>query len=248
MWTRAELKTRAKVVLKASYWKALLVSIVIAIVGGRGGGINFSNSRLNLNSSNTPPFNNINNNISPAYLISILVIISIIILIAMAFRIFLGYPLEVGGRRYFVRAAEEDVNMKYLGYSFGNSRYLDIVKTMLLKGVFLFLWTLLLIIPGIIKSYAYRMVPYILADNPGIGARRAIELSNKMTDGEKFDMFVLDLSFLGWYILGALLLFIGMIFVMPYENSTFAELYLVLRQKAIDNGFCTSDELKINPE
>ncbi|SCY10357.1 DUF975 family protein [Alkaliphilus peptidifermentans] len=248
MWTRAELKTRAKGVLRASYWKALLVSIIIAIVGGRGGGVNFSNSRLNLNSSNTPPFNNINNNISPAYLISILVIVAIIILFAMAFRVFLGYPLEVGGRRYFVRAAEKDVNMNYLGYSFGKSRYLDIVKTMLLKGVFLFLWTLLLIIPGIIKSYAYRMVPYILADNPGIGAKRAIELSNKMTDGEKFDMFVLDLSFIGWYILGALLLIIGMIFVMPYENSTFAELYLVLRQKAIDNGFCTAEELMINPE
>ncbi len=75
------------------------------------------------------------------------------------------------------------------------------------------------------------MVPYILADNPSIGAERAIQLSNRMTGGEKWDMFVLDLSFLGWYILGMLALGIGVIFVNPYVDSTKAELYLILRKK-----------------
>lgn len=116
---------------------------------------------------------------------------------------------------------------------------------MLYKSVLIILWTLLLIIPGIIKSYAYRMVPYILADNPEISHKRAIEISNAMTYGQKFDIFVLDLSFIGWYILGALALGIGVLFVNPYVNATEAELYLVLRQEAIDTGICSQEELNI---
>ena len=87
------------------------------------------------------------------------------------------------------------------------------------------------------------MVPYILAENPNIGNRRAIELSNKMTDGHKFDMFVLDLSFIGWKLLGVLTLGIGLIFLDPYINATKAELYLVLRENALNSGICSYEEL-----
>lgn len=117
---------------------------------------------------------------------------------------------------------------------------------MLWRAFLNFLWYLLLIIPGIVKSYAYRMVPYILADNPNIGYERAVELSMKMTDGHKFNIWVLDLSFIGWYLLGILALFIGILFVMPYVNATNAELYLVLRQNALDNRICSYEELQIS--
>lgn len=160
-----------------------------------------------------------------------------------AFRIFLGYPLEVGGRRYFIKSALYQDNRGCFSFAFVGKYYLPIVGTMLLKGIYNFLWYLLLIIPGIVKSYAYSMVPYILADNPNIGTQRAIELSNKMTYGHKFDMFVLDLSFLGWYLLGMLALFIGVFFVKPYEYATKAELYLALKEGAIRNGLCRYDEL-----
>jgi len=89
------------------------------------------------------------------------------------------------------------------------------------------------------------MVPYILAENPNIDYKRAIELSNQMTKGQKFDIFVLDLSFIGWYILGALLVGLGVYFVFPYVNSTNAELYLVLKQNAIDTGICSPEELTL---
>ena len=202
MWTREALKTRAKAMLKASYWKAFLVSLVVAFFGGLDGG--------------------------------------------MVIRIFLGYQLEVGGKRFFIQAAQGDVNVGYLGSRFEQG-YLDILKTMLLRDVRLFFWYLLLIIPGIIKNYAYRMVPYILADNPKIGVKRSIELSEELTDGHKWNMFVLDLSFLGWYILGALACCIGVIFVFPYQLATNAELYLVLRQAGIDLGKCSNEELLLNP-
>ena len=89
------------------------------------------------------------------------------------------------------------------------------------------------------------MVPYILADNPEIGHSRAIKLSNEMTRGEKWDIFVLDLSFLGWFILGSLAFGIGILFVQPYYDATNAELYIKLRQNAIDNGLTSKNELKI---
>lgn len=89
---------------------------------------------------------------------------------------------------------------------------------MVLRDVFIFLWSLLFLIPGVIKHYSYRMVPYILADDPEIGAMDAITLSRQMMDGHKWNTFVLDLSFLGWDLLSALTLgLLGVFYVNPYK-------------------------------
>ena len=242
MWIRKDLKTRAKDVLRVSYWKAFVVSLIIAFVGGNTSGQSFS---FTWNSGNTQTQMNSQNEIFP-YMILVILGALLVFLLVLAFRIFLGYALEVGGRRFFILAAQNNVDLNSLGYAFEKHKYFNIIKTMLWRAFLNFLWYLLLIIPGIVKSYAYRMVPYILADNPNIGYKRAVELSVKMTDGEKFDIFVLDLSFIGWYILGILALLIGTLFVMPYVNATNAELYLVLRQNALDNGKCSYEELNLN--
>lgn len=249
MWSRELIKKRAKEVLKTSYWKAFLVSLIIGIIGGgRNSGVNL-NFLLNENKSSSSYTNyGTYQDLGSLGIIFVIaaIIIGIIMLLAIAFRVFVGYPLEVGGRRYFIKSAQSDVDMNNLGYGFGQGRYMGIVKTMFWKGFINFLWYLLLIIPGIIKYYSYSMVPYILADNPNIGRKRAIELSRRMTHGEKFNIWVLELSFIGWYLLGMLAFFIGMVFVLPYENTTKAELYLILRQNVIDEGFCTEEELLIN--
>ncbi|PKM90062.1 MAG: hypothetical protein CVU87_03465 [Firmicutes bacterium HGW-Firmicutes-12] len=245
MWTRKELKKRAKDVLKNIYWKALLISIVIYLAGGKygsdgGGGGN------NSNSNGVFPLEITDLNELLPYSISIFAVVLFFTILILSLRIFLGYPLEVGGRRYFIQSACYNNNKGCFRFAFDSNNYKGIVLTMLLRGVQNFLWFLLLIIPGIIKLYSYRMVPYILADNPNIGAKKAIRLSINMTMGHKFDIFVLDLSFLGWYLLGALALFIGTFFVMPYDNATNAELYLVLRQNALDNDLCTYEDLSPN--
>jgi len=240
MWSRADLKERAKEVLKINYWEAFWVSIVITLAGANqrsGGGGGGSNSGSYSDSY-----------FDTSYFMSILTIVLVIIVVFAAIRIFVGFPLEVGGRRYFIKSAEYGDNKKCFKFAFKSESYMDIVSTMFLKAVKNFLWYLLLIIPGVIKSYAYRMVPYILADNPRIGSERAIELSERMTYGHKLDIFVLDLSFIGWYLLGVLACFIGGIFVYPYECATNAELYLVLRQNAIDNGWSSCEELLLNFE
>lgn len=244
MWTRGGLKERAWKMLTLSYWQPFLVSLVILLTGGNNSGSNFN---WKANRSNPWPFPQYIAQSEGETLVRLIPFFigaaGLILVVWLAIRVFLGYTLEVGGRRFFVRAAQNDANLNNLGFSFRDNRYIDIVKTMLWRGIVTFLWFLLLIIPGIIMSYAYSMVPYLLGDNPRIGHKRALELSNKMTDGHKFDIFVLELSFLGWYLLGALALGIGVFFVHPYVDATKAELYLVLRQNALDHGWATYEEL-----
>lgn len=245
MWTRKLIKSRAKEVLKISYWKAFLVSLVIALVGGTS--TNSFNWRFGSDHSGniSGKYSGSVSDLLPYVPIFIGIFLLITVLV-LAFRIFLGYPLEVGGRRYFIRSAQNDIDMNNLGFAFEKLKYFGVIKGMLWRAFINFLWFLLLIIPGIVKFYAYRMVPYILADNPQIDYKRALELSIKMTDGQKFSIFVLDLSFIGWYLLGMLAFIVGILFVMPYQNATEAELYMILRQYAIQNGICTYEELLID--
>lgn len=245
MWTRGMIKSRAKTVLKVSYWKAFLVSLVIVLAeGGLSGSSNWRNN--NQSSENfSDGLSSYVPNLWPYVLIFLSVALLVIVLV-FAFRILLGYPLEVGGKRYFLKSTQNDFDLNNLGFAFEKGKYWYIVKAMLWRGFINFLWLLLLIIPGIVKYYAYKMVPYILADNPHMDYRRALELSTSMTKGQKAAMFVLDLSFIGWYLLGTLALLVGVLFVLPYQNATNAELYIVLRQNAIDNGFCTHEELLLN--
>ncbi|WP_028552732.1 DUF975 family protein [Paenibacillus sp. UNC451MF] len=259
MWTRKQLKDRAKDVLRTSYWKAFLASLLLGIVtggipscsfnsdfGGRGGGNHqeFSTSFPGINKGFNYNFDGELNGIFLAVLIGAIIIAVIVFLATLAFRIFVSNPLEVGIRKYFAQSARNEVNLNYMGFGFSKGNYVVIVKAMLWRWFLNFLWYLLLIIPGIVKSYAYSMVPYLLADNPHLGTKRAVELSNRMTQGHKWRIFVLDLSFLGWYLLGTIALFIGVLFVMPYVNATQAELYLVLREQAIHEGITSETELE----
>ena len=114
---------------------------------------------------------------------------------------------------------------------------------MFVTELFIFLWSLLLLIPGIYKTYQYYMVPYILSDNPNIPGARARSISRAMTDGEKLNIFLLELSFIGWYLLGGLCLGIGVFFVNPYYEATKAELYIYLRDRAIQTGMVQPEEL-----
>lgn len=92
------------------------------------------------------------------------------------------------------------------------------------------------------RQYAYRMVPWILGDNPAIGRRRALRLSIEMTRGHKLEMFVLDLSFIGWFLLGVLACVIGTLFVMPYYIAAQAELFDRLRALAVEKNIARMED------
>ena len=121
-------------------------------------------------------------------------------------------------------------------FKIGYGNLLRNVGGMLLVGVFTFLWTLLLIIPGIIKSLAYSMTPFILKDYPELSANQAINLSMKMMEGRKFDLFYLYLSFIGWGILAIFTLGIGYLWLMPYMYTSTAAFYQNVKEEYITNN------------
>ena len=167
-------------------------------------------------------------------LISLSIILPIILLIlaaGAAVDIFIGGPMLVGRCRFYCesRAREGSAGIERVFWSFGCGSYLNIVKIMFFKNLRLFLWTLLLVIPGIYKSYEYAMIPYILSENPDMDSRDVFAASKEMMEGNRFHLFLTQLSFVGWDILGVLLCCIGTIFVRPYYEAVETEVYMRLR-------------------
>ncbi len=108
---------------------------------------------------------------------------------------------------------------------------------MLWETLWICLWSMLFYIPGIIKSYAYCLTPYILADSKRVGATEALKVSMAMTNGHKWEIFVFQLSFIGWHLLGGLTCgILDIFYTMPYEQCSMAGLYLELRNQAIAKG------------
>ncbi len=106
-------------------------------------------------------------------------------------------------------------------------------KVTFLVGLFTFLWSLLFVIPGIIKSFSYSMSTYILAENKGKPALECINESKAMTNGHKMDLFVLGLSFIGWAFLCVITFGIASIWVTPYMQATYANAYKSLKPVAV---------------
>ena len=111
----------------------------------------------------------------------------------------------------------------------GFDDFFSAFKVTFLVGIYTFLWSLLFIIPGIVKGYSYSMSMFVLADNKGMSARECIAESKKMTDGHKGELFVLDLSFIGWYLLSCLTCGIAMLYVAPLVSATHANAYEALK-------------------
>jgi uncharacterized membrane protein len=244
MWIRADLKANAKQSLKVNgYWVALAVIVIVGVLTGGLGGLNntINGPRLEyrLDQSDLARMDDFSRSVSSVFAPFA---VSLAIL-AIGYSIFVASPILVGKSRFFLEHRVRTSSVGTVFSPFMRKSYLNVVKSMLLTGLTIFLWSLLLIIPGIIKAYQYILVPYILAENPDIEWRRALALSRGMTDGCKFDIFVLQLSFFGWYLLGALALFVGTLFVAPYPEATMAELYAHLRGKAIARGLTSEGEL-----
>ena len=104
----------------------------------------------------------------------------------------------------------------------------------LLRGLFTALWSMLFVVPGIVKHYAYSMSFYIAADHPEYTWNQCMDASKRMTAGHKGELFVLDLSFIGWFFVGALCLGVGSLWVTPYYNASWANYYDALR--TLDEG------------
>ena len=203
MKTNQEYKNAALAALKGKWAPAVLCAVVYMVVAG----VVSTSAML----------------IDPASATGVLITAN---LASFALSLLVVFPLGVG----YYNAHKDllltgDDKMTENSFRIGFSNWAHTAWGMTLMGIFVFLWTLLLVIPGIIKAFAYALVPYILADKPELSANEAINLSMKMMKGHKFDYFWLCLSFIGWIFLGMLTLGIGYFWLIPYMYTTYAAFY-----------------------
>lgn len=128
-----------------------------------------------------------------------------------------------------VKSVEDVAQVKEIAYGFDHS-YRNVVKVLFFRDLYILLWTLLFVIPGIVKMYQYYMVPYILTEYPDMEYRKALQMSRDMMEGNKWKTFVLGLSFILWDFFGVITFGIGeILYVQPYRQLTFAALYCKLK-------------------
>ncbi len=259
MWTRKELKERAKEALKRNYWKIVLVSLIGMLIGGGLGssGISGGGSDIrDMASDNVKEhftehenddvdwegaeavLDDIQMDIRPQDIVAVaftvivvLIVAAIVLAIGIALDVLLLNPVQVGINRFMVKSLDDTARIAEVGYTFDHN-YKNGVKVMFFKDLYVVLWSLLFIVPGIYKAYQYRMVPYILGENPDMTYQEVQQRSKDMMDGQKWDAFVLDLSFILWHMLGGITCGLAEIFyVAPYVNLTDAALYSRLSRK-----------------
>ena len=234
-WTRAALKDAAKQEMKKAMKYYVIGALLIFVISLAS--------------------------VIPAIIFSFVEIWALYTITLFAAIILVLYPITVGWAACYVRAPHGERDLGNLFMVFRSGKYWQVVGAMLRCSVVIFLWSLLLVIPGIIKSYQYMMVPFILCESPGVSGKEAMQISRQMTDGQKGRMFVLDLSFIGWELLalipiwilmgilsfmaigaytGATILIMVILYLISiaallvvgiYHEATLAQLYFIMRDK-----------------
>ena len=274
MWTRKQIKEKAKKAFQLNYWKCVLCGLIFAIIVGgasgaggaaSGGSSTFSSLMYNNQhreetetveevevegiDENSDPVtvtvvtsddngNEIDvNETDIAFGIAVFSIVALtvfaIVLVASAIGIavdvLLINPVEFGCRNFFKRNLDEPAKLSSLTFAF-DKNYKNAVKTAFFKDLFIWLWSLLFVIPGIIKAYEYRLVPYIFAENPDMKYSDILAESSKLMKGNKWKTFVLDLSFIGWELLSLCTCgLLSVFYVDPYKLQTDAALYEAIK-------------------
>ena len=181
-------------------------------------------------------------------IISILIPVITMIISGAPFGAILAGLFVIGMNYFFIQAYKNDGELK------AEMSFKDIFTGRKLGGywwkqLFLFLWSLLFLIPGLIKSYSYSQTEYILADCPDVKAKDALKLSQRMMKGHKWQLFVFDLSFLGWILLSLLTAgLLAVFYVSPYVYVAKAGYYTELKEEALRSGVVTAEQLAGNAE
>lgn len=235
IYSRPLLKENAKAVLRTNYWEAVGVCLVFLILSGDFLGVFFRMPEFEAYLEAwimDATYNTYGYETSLYYGVFLIIILFGLLVLAavmILFSTFVRNILAVGTNSYFIKSRMGKTSFSELFAFFTNGRYWNVLKVQFLTSLFISLWSLLLVVPGIIKSYEYLMVPYILAENPDIHYKEAMAQSKDMMYGFKMEAFVLSLSFIGWMILASLTCGIGVIFLNPYIEATYAEFYEFLK-------------------
>lgn len=218
MWNRKELKEQGRAAVKRNYWKSVLVSaIFMGVIGVAGFGQNSAQDSAQIEFCN-------------AWVIASMVLVALLALVVVILTYeLLVNPFEVGVNRFRLNALNDKGNVSDMGTGFDIS-YKRNVKVLFFRDLYTVLWLMLFIVPGIVKMYEYRMIPYILADDPDICKSDAFKMSKQMMKGNKWRAFILDLSFILWGFLSLITMgIVGVFWAAPYKQLTDAALYNALK-------------------
>lgn len=229
MWNRRVIKEKGKACLRRNYWKSVLTALIYMIFFAsssaaykRGaddeGGLNAVTSDI----MNSPDA------------VTILAIIGGILGVAMVvsfiINIFVLNPLEAGCNRFFLVNQSENAKIGEWLHCFKNN-YITAAVALFVRDIFIAIGFILLFIPGIIMCYSYRLVPYIVSEDPAVSIGDALKRSRMMMKGQKWKCFVFDLSFIGWGFLSLITLgLVGLFYGNPYYHNADAALYQAIRE------------------
>lgn len=222
MKTNQELKNSALAALKGNWAPAVLGAIFFTFATCL---ITSPGYCANMAAFDMPFFNSINPKVLKIFSNS-----------SFLLNFFLLYPLSLGysvAHKELLQNGDAAITRNTVRLAF--SDYVRNAVSILLVYLYTLLWTLLFIVPGIIKGLAYSLTPFIVKDNPQLLPNEAINLSMKMMKGHKFDLFYLYLSFIGWIFLAILTLGIGLLWVIPYMQTSMAAFYLDVKNDYNNN-------------
>lgn len=251
---RKLLKQNARMSFKRKHGESIVVALIMGLFSNSAGGYSFSNygqysadpEAYYEYSAGTgsleDAFNAIPENF---YEIFVGVFISVFAVVSLV-SIFLAPIFTVGGNRFFLKLRKGvNTGIGEVTGNFKDGNYWNITKIFFIRNVKVALWSLLFIIPGIYKSYEYYLIDHILAVRPDLDKKSAFNMSKALMNGYKGEAFILDLSFLGWILLGSLFTcgILNLVYVNPYIFATANEFYAFVRAEGIRKGIITPMDL-----
>ena len=236
---RKQMKTEAKQLIKKDYWTNVFAGLIL-VVCATDSFLFSNNTGLTYQSSDPnalfPKFSEFLNFVTSS---DFFYGATLVLFLTFFFSVFVGNPMQYGARSWFRHHGEGEENHDngdhLLFAGFKKNQWLRISACILWRDLICICWGLLLIVPGVIKSYEYKFVPYILEEHPLMSAADVMKYSSNLTKGHKMELFKLDLSFLGWFILQILTLeMVGFFYAGPYFYQSQALAYSQIKQAAAD--------------
>ena len=231
MFPRKEIKANSRAALKANYWSVIGILFLGSILSGLVVGCASIPGTIAQTTATLA---------GEVYIPETSLFTSCLYIVG----VLLSLIFEVGIARFAYRVYRGDApELGDLFVAFKDGNFGRVLGGMILVTIYTFLWSLLLIIPGIIKAYQYSMMPYLLIDRPDLSIKECFAMSKKMTSGFKWSLFVLELSFIGWAILAVFTLgILDIFFVTPYLTLAMGGAYDYLKRTRMDDGTAATEQ------
>lgn len=234
MLVAQDFRDRARAALSGNWALAVGTGFVASLLGaytafGSGGGSSSGSS------TSEEDMEYLASSVPEEVMIAIVAVLAVIAIVAVVYAIIMfiiGGPITLGYVKFNLNLVRgQNPQFRDLFTQFG--RLGESLVMQLLRGIFIFLWTLLLIVPGVIASLSYAMAPYILYENPGMSGYEAIQQSKALMDGNKWRLFCLNFSFIGWSLLCILTCGIGIFWLRPYQEAAYAIFYEEIKREKL---------------